>query len=150
MAASISCESVGLDSSCKTYTDPKTGFSSKFYYPNDDSTQYLYEMYPNQISPLVGVTDQHFIVWMRTAMFPTFRKIYGKIDGNFKTGDSLTINVEANFEVDSFNAEKTLLISSLGTYGGKNVFIGQFYITIGASFLAFGVALLVREQVNKL
>lgn len=148
-AASISCASVGLDEGCKTYTDPATGLSSKFLYPNDDTTQYLYEMYPNQISPLVGVTDQHFMVWMRTAMFPTFRKLYGKVEGNFKAGDSLVFDVTANYEVDSFNGEKSLLISTLGNYGGKNVFIGQLYITIGALFMALGVALLIKQVVRK-
>jgi hypothetical protein len=149
-ASAISCESVGLNANCKTYTNPKTGISSKFFYPNDDSTQYLYEMFPNQISPLDGVTDQHFIVWMRTAMFPTFRKLYGKIEGNFKSGDSLVIDIVANYEVDSYDAEKSILISTLGNYGGKNIFIGQLYITIGSIFLAFGVAVLVREQLRKL
>jgi hypothetical protein len=148
-AATISCASVGLDDGCKTYTDPATGLSSKFLYPNDDTTQYLYEMYPNQISPLVGVTDQHFMVWMRTAMFPTFRKLYGKVEGNFKAGDALVFDVTANYEVDSFNGEKSLLISTLGNYGGKNVFIGQLYITIGALFMALGVALLLKQVVRK-
>lgn len=107
-------------------------------------------MYPNQISPLDGVTDQHFMVWMRTAMFPTFRKLYGKIEGNFKAGDSLVFNVVANYEVDSFDAEKSLLISTLGSYGGRNDFIGQMYVTVGAFFLAFGLAILIREKVQNL
>lgn len=141
-----------MPDNCKTYTDSTTGLSYKFSYPNDDTTQYLYETYPQQISPLEGVTNPHFIVWMRTAMFPTFRKIYAKINTprNFQAGDRLTINVVANFEVDSFNGQKSLLISTLGAYGGKNVFIGQAYITVGALFLAIGVAVLVREQAKKL
>jgi hypothetical protein len=28
----------------------------------------------------LDVTNQHFIVWMRTAGLPNFRKLYGKID----------------------------------------------------------------------
>ncbi|MCQ8811755.1 CDC50/LEM3 family protein, partial [Escherichia coli] len=67
-------------------------------------------------------------------MFPTFRKLYGKIDSSFQSGDRLVINVEANFEVDSFDGEKSLLISTLGDLGGKNVFIGQAYIAIGSVF----------------
>lgn len=30
------------------------------------------------ISPLVGVKDEHFIVWMRTSGRSTFRKLYGR------------------------------------------------------------------------
>ena len=78
---SSQCGQVGLSSGCKCYEDPSTGVSYLFYYPDDDTTQYLYETYPNQISPILGVTDEHFIVWMRTSSMPTFRKLYGKISG---------------------------------------------------------------------
>lgn len=58
---SVSCSDVGLASGCKTYCDSSSN-CYKFYYPNDDTIQYLYESYPDQISPIVGVTDQHFKV----------------------------------------------------------------------------------------
>jgi hypothetical protein len=87
-----------------------------FYYPDNDKYQYLYETYPKQISPIKGVTDQHFMVWMRTASMPTFRKLYAKIDSDFVTGDKLTFNVEANFEVNSFEGTKTLVISKFFLY----------------------------------
>jgi hypothetical protein len=142
---SITCQEVGLPDGCKTYEDISSNLTYKFYYPNDDTTQYLYESYPNQISPLEGVTNQHFMVWMRTAMLPTFRKLYGQINGSFVSGDQLVINVIANYEVDSFNAEKALVISTVGTYGGKNIFIGQVYITIGSILLVTGIGVLIRE-----
>lgn len=142
---SLNCSEVGLPDSCQDYTDPVTGQMYKFYYPNDDTTQYLYETYPNQISPLEGVTNQHFIVWMRTAMFPTFRKLYGSINGSFVSGDQLTINVQANYYVDEFDASKSLLISTVGKYGGKNVFIGQAYLTVGSLLLAVGCAIMVKD-----
>ena len=81
MPPSSACVGSGLLAGCKCYVDATTKQSYYFYYPNDDSTQYLYETYPNQISPIDGVTDEHFIVWMRTSSLPTFRKLYGKING---------------------------------------------------------------------
>ena len=34
----------------------------------------------------LDVEDEHFIVWMRTAAFPSFRKLWGKIDEDLKKG----------------------------------------------------------------
>jgi len=31
--------------------------------------------------------NEHFIVWMRTAGLSTFRKLWGKIEEDLKTGD---------------------------------------------------------------
>lgn len=132
---------------CKTYQDPNTGTWYKFYYPNDDTVQYLYESYPNQISPIDGVTDQHFIVWMRTEALPTFRKLYGKIPGNLGSeGGKFVVNVTANFEVNSFKGKKSLVISNLGGFGGKNPFPGQVFITLGTFSLVFGLFLVAREM----
>ncbi len=73
-----SCATEGLPDDCKYYQDPATGTQYYFHYPNDDTVQYLYETYPNHISPIDGVTDQHFKVWMRPAALPQFRKLYGE------------------------------------------------------------------------
>lgn len=141
---SVSCSSVNLPDTCKSYTDPSTGTSYLFNYPDDDTTQYLYEAYPDQISPIDGVTDQHFIVWMRPAMLPTFRKLYGQISGDFNSGDKLVFNVTANFEVQSFDATKSLLITNLGPSGSKNRFVGQAYVVAGSFSLAIGVFMLIK------
>lgn len=111
-----------------------------FYYPDNDSTQYLYETYPQQISPIDGVTDEHFIVWMRTAGLPSFRKLYGQISGNFQEGDTLSFLLDCNFEVDSYDASKGITISTLGSMGGKNPFIGVAYVVVGS--ISFFLALL--------
>jgi hypothetical protein len=36
-----------------------------YWYPSDDTIQYLYESYPDNISPIQGVENEHFMVWMR-------------------------------------------------------------------------------------
>jgi len=144
--ATVSCTYAKLPSNCKSYYDEKTGLYYKFYYPNDDTTQYLYETYPEQISPIDGVTNEHFIVWMRTPMMPTFRKLYGIIHSDFSTGEQLAINITANFEVGSFNAEKSITVSTIGELGAKNNFIGQAYITIGSIGLTFGLIAIIGSQ----
>jgi hypothetical protein len=130
---SAPCTLSGIDASdCKQWCDPNSGSCYNFYYPDESTTQYLYETYPDQISPIDGVTDEHFIVWMRTATLPTFRKLYGKIHANFNSGDVLTLGVTANYEVSSFGGSKKLVITTVGEFGGQNSFPGLAFITTGA------------------
>jgi len=136
------CEDLlGSGANCYPYDGVASGGELYcFYYPDNDSTQYLYETYPDQISPIEGVTNEHFIVWMRTAGLPSFRKLYGKIDGDFSEGEELSFQVTCNFEVDSFDASKGLTLSTLGKMGGKNPFIGVAYVVVGS--ISFFLALL--------
>jgi LEM3 (ligand-effect modulator 3) family / CDC50 family len=106
-----SCDTV-LQLGARNYTDTD-GIKYCYLYADDATTQYLFESYP-QISPIKGVTDEHFIVWMRTASMPDFRKLYGRINGNFAKGDVITFNVTANFETRSLKGSKSLVLSTAG------------------------------------
>jgi hypothetical protein len=139
------CATYGLPSTCKTYCDA-SATCYFYYYPKDDTVQYLYESYPDQISPIDGVTDNHFKVWMRTASLPTFRKLYGRIKGGLAKGTVLTFTVTANYEVQSFDGKKTLVVSTQGEFGGRNPFLGVAYIVVGSICLFFG-ALFGMKQV---
>mmetsp|Transcript_12541 Transcript_12541/g.18488 ORF Transcript_12541/g.18488 Transcript_12541/m.18488 type:complete len:378 (-) Transcript_12541:243-1376(-) len=144
-----SCDEVlGQDDvDCKEYTDPD-GQLWYYWYPNDDTTQYLYESYPGIISPLEGVKNEHFIVWMRTAGLPSFRKLYGIIDTNLKAGDYLEFTVQSNFPVTSFNGAKSLVISTTSWFGGKNSFLGIAYLVVGCICLALGLVFAFKERID--
>ena len=66
----------------------------------------------------IGVENEHFINWMRTAGLPNFRKLYGKIDSDFAQGDVLSFNLTLNFEVASYSGSKSLIVTTLG-YNGR-------------------------------
>ena len=57
-----------------------------------------------------GVRDESFVVWMRTAGLPKFRKLYGKIKLPPKTARDipLVFEIVPNFEVTSFNGKSLL------------------------------------------
>ena len=145
--SATNCDTLLGKSGSHNYTDA-SGYNYCYWYPNDATTQYLHESYPGQISPLKGVTDEHFIVWMRTASMPTFRKLYGTIKGNFKSGDVITFNVTANYEVQSVSASKALVLTTVGEFGSKNSSLGVIYVVVGVFSLLFGVLFAVKELIS--
>lgn len=127
--ATCVCESP--DWSCmQPYEDPKDGKCYRYFYPNDDTTQYLHETYP-MISPIKGVTDEHFVVWMRVASFPYFRKLYGYFENDFKVGDIVSFQIENNWQVKRFKGSKSLVITTTSRFGGKSDSLGDCFLVIG-------------------
>ena len=145
----VSCAAaLGADyTDCSTYT-ASDGTIYKYWYPSDSAVQYLYESYPDIVSPLEGVENEHFVVWMRTAGLPYFRKLYGKIDTDIKAGDSMTFSVATNFEVSSFGGSKTLVLTTLAEFGGKNIALGSSYIVIGSISLFLGVLFAAKRCIS--
>lgn len=45
--------------------------------------------------------NEHFIVWMRTAGLPNFRKLWGRIPDGLEVG-KYQIKIENNYKVDKF------------------------------------------------
>jgi LEM3 (ligand-effect modulator 3) family / CDC50 family len=83
------------------------------------------------ISPLEGVTNEHFIVWMRIATLPTFRKLYGWINQPIAAGEILEFQISNNFEVTSFAGTKSLVLSTNNIFGGTNAWLGPFFYGVG-------------------
>ena len=135
---STTCQSVGLPVNCKSHSDIKSNSTYLFFYPEDEYTQYLYETYPKHISPIEGVTNEHFMVWIKTAPLSHFRKLYGRIHENYKKGDILIFNIDLNYEVRSFDGEKALIIGTAGRNGGKNPSLGWSYVGVGLLSLIAG------------
>lgn len=135
---------VGQPWSCKEPYVDQDGVCHRYYYPDDATTQYLYETYPMVVSPLDGVTNEHFVVWMRTAALPLFRKLYGYIEQRIPAGSVLTFNVQANFIVERLEGHKALVVSNTYIFGGKNHWLGTLFIIVGAVAAVFGLLFLAK------
>jgi len=95
-----------------------------------------------------GLLNEDLIVWMRTAAFPNFRKLYRKINHTveeFKTGlpaGKYTFDIEYSYRVKSFSGTKSIVLSQISILGGKNSFLPISYIIVGILCLLIGVAFL--------
>jgi len=83
-----------------------------------------------------NMTDEHFIVWMRTAGLPNFRKLWGRIETDLAAGE-YTISIDNSYSVSDFGGEKHFVLSTTGPFGGKNYFLAISYLAVG------GVCLLI-------
>ncbi|XRB21202.1 ALA-interacting subunit [Pseudoscourfieldia marina] len=93
--------------------------------------------------------DERFVIWMRTAALPTFRKLWGKIDRSFNKGEEITVQVNNRYNSYGYGGEKAIVLSTSSWLGGKNPFLGLAYIVVGAfCYVAAGafVVLFVSQR----
>jgi hypothetical protein len=144
-----------IDYKFKLPTKASAGWDYADEVAKEDSSYYymLHQQYPN-FPKLAeeGVQNEHFIVWMRTAGLPTFRKLYAKIDKDLKKGEKVEIEVMSQFNVTSFEGKKRLVLSTISWMGGKNSFLGIAYIIVGSvsAVLSIGFFLMDRIKPRKL
>jgi len=95
-----------------------------------------------------NIEEESFIVWMRTAGLPNFRKLYGKLNANLKPGD-YTLRIEENYNVSSFNGSKHFVLSTTNFLGGQNYFLAVCYIVVGALCIMFGIIFFIAYMGRK-
>lgn len=130
------------------YTDKMDGKCYRYVYPEDETTQYLYETYPDIISPIEGVTNEHFIVWMRIAAQPDFRKLYGWINQPVNEGEVITFRINSNYVVTRFQGSKTLVMATTSIFGGRNPYFAPVFIWVGVFCLIAGTFFTLKQTLR--
>lgn len=118
--------------------------------------------------------DEHFIVWMRTAGLPTFRKLYAKIDTKLEKDSHYRVQIWNGYSNDpvwlesqgvgcsgtdascngtlypvhTFHGDKYVVLSTTAWIGGKNQFLGIAYVVVGAICLALALAFFIKDRVS--
>ena len=99
-----------------------------------------------------GYQNEDFIVWMRTAALPNFRKLYRRVshadpkETQFKDGlpaGKYLVEIEYNYPVVSFDGTKTLILANTSWMGGKNNFLAIAYFVVSLICLILGVVFLI-------
>ncbi|KAJ2451761.1 alkylphosphocholine resistance protein lem3 [Coemansia sp. RSA 2424] len=89
--------------------------------------------------------DEHFLVWMRTAGLPTFRKLYMKNTEDTMTSGFYQIEVVMNYDTRSFDGTKSIVISTTSFIGGRNPVLGIAFIVVGGLCVLLGCIFAVRH-----
>jgi len=91
--------------------------------------------------------DEDFIVWMRTAGLPNFKKLYRIIDINLNPGN-YEVDIKNNYPVEAFGGRKYVVLSTTSWIGGKNPFLGWAYISVGIVCFIQGVAFGIKHAIS--
>ncbi|EGC35350.1 hypothetical protein DICPUDRAFT_47774 [Dictyostelium purpureum] len=93
-------------------------------------------------------SDEDFIVWMRTAALPDFKKLYRIYDGPASLKGKITVEIDNHYPVASFDGKKYVVLSTANWIGGKNPFLGYAYIIVGCICFVQGIVFLVKHYVS--
>jgi len=138
-------------SSCTVMTEPQlTWVKTGIAWQSDIDAKFIERplaedetYYTTQGIKMPAVNDEDFIVWMRTAGLPTFKKLYRKITDPGTTlnpGDRLNITINNTYPVAGFSGQKAIVLWTSSWIGGKNDFLGLAYIIVGAVCIALAAA----------
>ncbi|KAK5886469.1 hypothetical protein CesoFtcFv8_017498 [Champsocephalus esox] len=94
-----------------------------------------------------GFINQDFLVWMRRAALPDFRKLYRRIaDGEYAKGlpaGNYSLTIAYNYPVQSFDGRKKVVFSNVSWMGGKNEFLGIAYLVVGSLCVLMSIVMLI-------
>jgi len=87
-----------------------------------------------------------FVVWMRTAALPTFRKLWRIV--NVPLQGDYNVTVHNNYPVASFGGTKRIVFTTMSWIGGKNPFLGYAYLAVGILCIVLAIIFAIKHRVS--
>lgn len=92
--------------------------------------------------------NEHFMVWMRTAGLPTFRKMYKRNDVDTMQSGYYRLDIHDNYPVTMFKGTKSVVFSTVSWVGGRNPFLGLAYIAVAGLLVLLGLVFTARHLIK--
>eukprot|EP01054_Gregarina_sp_Poly1_P005910 Gregarina_sp_Poly_1__5909@NODE_310_length_9629_cov_213_427526_g267_i0_p4_GENE_NODE_310_length_9629_cov_213_427526_g267_i0NODE_310_length_9629_cov_213_427526_g267_i0_p4_ORF_typecomplete_len340_score29_78CDC50/PF03381_15/2_2e71DUF872/PF05915_12/66DUF872/PF05915_12/1_6DUF3592/PF12158_8/4_6e02DUF3592/PF12158_8/2_5e03DUF3592/PF12158_8/3_3e02DUF3592/PF12158_8/19Saf_2TM/PF18303_1/2_1e02Saf_2TM/PF18303_1/2_7DUF3188/PF11384_8/62DUF3188/PF11384_8/7_6DUF1700/PF08006_11/18DUF1700/PF08006_11/14DUF4199/PF1385 len=131
-----SVDDIVWPSGTKTYFKNPVGQDSA-------SLQKLDQWLSDEIFP-GKMENAHFMVWMRNAALPNFRKLYARVDEEIVL--PVRVEVHNRYPVDYFGGTKMFVLSTTTWMGGKNPFLGVIFVTLGTLLFIVGLFMAIKNR----
>eukprot|EP01103_Thecamoeba_quadrilineata_P006390 TRINITY_DN16115_c0_g1_i1.p1 TRINITY_DN16115_c0_g1~~TRINITY_DN16115_c0_g1_i1.p1 ORF type:complete len:332 (-),score=45.73 TRINITY_DN16115_c0_g1_i1:167-1162(-) len=117
----------------------------------EDDVEHKFKNPPDDQPGIRGIADfkdPDFIVWMKVAPFPFYRKLYRKIDQDLEPG-TYRLEYENNWVVSPYDGEKSVLLSNTSWIGGKNLMLAICFIVVSGISLLLGILFLLLTLIRR-
>ena len=75
---------------------------------------------------------QRFSLWMDTAAFPNFRRLYGVAPGKgYLEPGNISITINNQYNVSRFKGTKSVILTTKGSYPDSSRYLGIVYLIVG-------------------
>ena len=105
----------------------ETGIS----WPGDQGYKYKRSA-DSEANQWIDPENEHFIVWMRTAGLPNFRKLWGRIEDGLPAGN-YKIAIENNYSPEGWEGNRYVILTTNSLVGGKNFVLPSAFLVLGVS-----------------
>jgi hypothetical protein len=85
---------------------------------------------------------------MRLAALPTFRKLWGKIETDLDEGE-YNLTITNNYDVDEWDGEKHIVLTTGSAFGGKNIFLGTLFLVASGICFLMDLVFIVMYVIKK-
>mmetsp|Transcript_2661 Transcript_2661/g.3832 ORF Transcript_2661/g.3832 Transcript_2661/m.3832 type:complete len:352 (+) Transcript_2661:77-1132(+) len=142
-SSNAKCTKIGI----AWYSDKTVKYSA----PPTDSEDHRYpgEYYNEAGHLLPNTTDEDFMVWMRTAALPNFRKLYRRIETDLEAG-TYRFEIDSRYPVKGFGGKKKVILSSASFLGGKNMFLSIAYFSVAGVCAILSIVFAIAGIVQRI